>query len=58
VSPRHDGVHLYDTRSDPTQQTNLAGEDRDAEDRLEGLLTDALDAPESVSRRLGIADEA
>jgi arylsulfatase A-like enzyme len=61
VSPRHEESHLYDTEADPAQETNIAGDGRAAEDRLETLLVeglDALEAPASVYDRLGLGETA
>ncbi len=54
---RHDDPMLFDTGSDPTQEDDLAGEGHEMEERLRGLLgegLDELDAPESVTERLGL----
>jgi arylsulfatase A-like enzyme len=54
---RHSDPMLFDTRADPGQETDLAGDGRDDEARMRDLLSgalDELDAPESVPARLGL----
>ena len=55
---RHDDPMLFDVSADPEQETDLAGEGREEEDRMRSLLVDALDhldAPASQYERLGLA---
>jgi len=55
---RHDDPMLFDSATDPEQDNDLVGENREAEERMRSLLVDALehlDAPESQYERLGLS---
>jgi hypothetical protein len=55
---RHDDPMLFDSAADPGQETDLAGEATEEEDRMRSLLVEAmehLDAPESQYERLGLS---
>ncbi|MFB6227203.1 MAG: sulfatase-like hydrolase/transferase [Halobacteriales archaeon] len=57
ASTRNGGPRLYDTGADPRQKDNLAGENSAAEDRLCGLMIEALDelaAPDHLYDRLDL----
>ncbi len=59
-SPHWGDNRLYDLHTDPKQETNLAGRDRDAESRCERMMLEALrahDAPPEQFDRLGLTNE-